>query len=66
MPAPKRLRQNLGLIIGILMGGLALVVLLVPDLESLHARGPLAGHPCSTGSHVNAAGWLPYLQLFLL
>jgi hypothetical protein len=45
MPAHKRLRQNLGLIIGILMGGLALVVLLAPDQESLHARGPMnSGH----------------------
>ncbi|HJO10430.1 MAG TPA: hypothetical protein QGI39_00110 [Gammaproteobacteria bacterium] len=50
MPAHKRLRQNLGLIIGILMGGLALIVLLIPDQESLHARGPMnSGHddlPC--------------------
>jgi hypothetical protein len=45
MPTPKRLRQNLGLIIGIFMGGLALVVLLSPDQESLHARGPMnSGH----------------------
>ena len=45
MPVPKRLRQNLGLVIGISLGGVALIVLLLPDQEALHARGPMTrGH----------------------
>ena len=45
MPIRKRLSRNLGLIIGICTGGTALLVLLSPDLQSLHARGPMnTGH----------------------
>jgi hypothetical protein len=45
MPKPKRLRQNLGLILGISAGGVALIVLLLPDQQMLHARGPMnTGH----------------------
>jgi len=41
MPAPKRLRQNLALIFGISIGSVMLAVLLLPDREMLHARGPM-------------------------
>ena len=45
MPALKRLRQNLALIIGVGIGIAALAVLLLPDREMLHARGPMnIGH----------------------
>jgi hypothetical protein len=41
----RRFRQNLGLILGLAVGVLLLVVLLLPDQEAWHARGPMtSGH----------------------
>ena len=45
MRISKRLRQNLGLFLGILTGGIVLLVLLSPEQEQWHARGPMnIGH----------------------
>ena len=45
MQISKRLRQNLGLALGIFTGSVILAFLLLPDQHKLHARGPMnTGH----------------------
>jgi hypothetical protein len=41
----RRYRQNLGLVLGLAAGALVLVLLLLPEQEAWHARGPMnSGH----------------------
>ncbi len=53
----KRFHQNLGLGLGLALGAVALTVLLWPEQEALHARGPMnTGHEDLRCEHCHVPG----------